>query len=251
MAIAIRFSAMPRRLRVSSGGIAYHVLNRAVGRGRLFEDEADYLAMERVIERTHLLLPIRIVCYCLMPNHWHLVLWPREDGELSEFMRLLTVTHTQRWHAHHQTAGTGPVYQGRFKSFPIQRDEHFLAVCRYVERNPLRAKLVKSAQAWPWSSLAKRRLGQPPAWLLPIDSWPVDAPADWVGCVNRAETEGELEALRVSVKRGCPYGEPQWQKRTAKRLVLESTLRPRGRQRIHPIKDSRPLSTLGRLAATL
>ncbi len=76
---------MPRRLRDSSGGVAYHVLNRAVGRGTLFDDADDYLAMERVIERTCNLLPMRIVNYCLMPNHWHLVLWPRRDGELSEF----------------------------------------------------------------------------------------------------------------------------------------------------------------------
>src|ERR1700690_1348692 len=103
---------MPRRLRVSMGGFAYHVLNRAAGRGRLFDDDADYLAFERVIERTHQKLPIRIVSYCLMPTHWHFVLWPREDGQLSEFMRLLTVTHTQRRHAHRRTAGTGPLYQG-------------------------------------------------------------------------------------------------------------------------------------------
>ena len=232
---------MPRRLRVSSGGLAYHVLNRAVGRGQLFDDEADYLAFERVVQRTHELLPIRLVSYCLMPNHWHLVLWPREDGELSQFMRLLTVTHTQRWHAHHHSSGTGPLYQGRFKSFPIQQDEHFLAVCRYVERNPLRAKLVHSAGRWPFSSLAKRSAEQPPAWLLPIQRWPVDVPSDWAAWVQRAETAAELEALRLSVTRGRPYGEPRWQKRTANRLGLESTLRPRGRQRVRPIKDSRPL----------
>ena len=82
---------MPRRPRIATGGIAYHVLNRAVGRGKLFDDDADYLAFERVIDRTFRLSPIRIVSYCLMPNHWHMVLWPKEDGQLSEFMRLLTV----------------------------------------------------------------------------------------------------------------------------------------------------------------
>ena len=138
------------------GGLAYHVLNRAVGRSQLFDDDADYLAMERVIEHTHKRLPIRIISYCLMSNHWHLVLWPIQDDELSEFMQLMTVTHTQRRHAHHHTAGTGPLYQGRFKSFPIQQDGHFLTVCRYVERNALRANLVKSARNWPWCSVAKR-----------------------------------------------------------------------------------------------
>jgi putative transposase len=223
------------------GGLAYHVLNRAVGRGRLFEDEADYLAMERVIQRTCELLPTRLISYCLMPNHWHFVFWPRRDGELSEFMRLLTVTHTQRWHAHHHSAGTGPVYQGRFKSFPIQRDGHFLTVCRYVERNAVRASLVKSARLWPWCSLAKRAEVNPPPWLLPADQWPVDPPADWRAWVNRPETAGEIDSLREHVRRGRPYGDARWQERTAKRLALESTLRPRGRQRIHPIKDTRPL----------
>ena len=233
---------MPRRLRVSSGEMAYHVLNRAVGRGQLFDDPADYLAFERVIERTHALLPdVRIASYCLMPNHWHFVLWPRADGQLSEFMRLLTVTHTQRWHAHHRSAGTGPLYQGRFKSFPVQRDEHFLTVCRYVERTPLRANLVRSALRWPHSSLAKRALAQPPKWLMPIKRWPVDAPRSWLAWVNRPETAAELEALRRSLKRGRPFGDQRWQTRTATKLGLESTLRPRGRPRVRPIKDSRPL----------
>src|SRR5208282_1967474 len=129
---------MPRRLRAAAGGMVYHVLNRAVGRGTLFVDDRDYLAFERVIERTILAVPMRIAGYCLMPNHWHLVLWPEADKQLSEFMRLLTVTHTQRWHAHHHTSGTGPLYQGRFKSFPIEEDDHLLSVIRYVERNAFR-----------------------------------------------------------------------------------------------------------------
>ena len=232
---------MPRRLRVATGGLVYHVLNRAVGRGRIFDDEADYQAMERVIERTVGLVPMRIVSYCLMPNHWHMVLWPREDGQLSGFMRMLTVTHTQRWHAHHHSAGTGPLYQGRFKSFPIQQDDHFLAVCRYVERNARRANLVESARNWPWGSLAKRSLKVPPRWLLPMDRWPVESPGNWSEHVNRPQTETELAAIQTCVKRGRPYGDDRWQTRTAAKLGLESTLRPRGQQRIHPIKDSRPL----------
>ncbi|MGH7177951.1 MAG: transposase [Tepidisphaeraceae bacterium] len=231
---------MPRQPRISTGGMTYHVLNRAVGRSRLFDDDADYLAMLRVIERTHKLLPVRIVAYCMMPNHWHLVLWPRADGELSEFMRLLTVTHTQRWHAHHRSSGTGPLYQGRFKSFPIEQDEHFLTACRYVERNAVRANLVRSATRWPWCSLSARESKHTPVWLLSTTHWPVDVPSNWVAYVNRAETDSELEALRVSVKRGRPFGDDRWQARTAKRMCLESTLRPRGRQRVRPIKDSRP-----------
>ncbi len=232
-------SAMPRRLRLAMGGLAYHVLNRAAGRGRLFEDDADYQAMLKVIERTHTLRPIRIISLCLMPNHWHMVLWPERDGQLSEFLRLLTVTHTQRWHAHHHSAGTGPVYQGRFKSFPVQEDAHLLTVCRYVERNPVRARMVARAQDWAYGGVALRR-SRPP-WLLDQKDWPVIPTARWTTWVNRSETARELEAARLSVKRGQPFGDPEWQQRTDKHLNLESTLRPRGRQRIHPIKDSRPL----------
>jgi putative transposase len=180
-----------------------------------------------------------------MSNHWHFVLWPREDGELSEFMRLLTVTHTQRWHAHHHTAGTGPLYQGRFKSFPIQRDEHLLAVCRYVERNALRAGLVERAETWQWGSLWARegdgKQQQPAPWLMPWAQWPVDRPAGWVQYVNRPQNAAEEAAIFESIKRGRPYGEPKWQRSVANKLGLASSLRPRGRPRVRPIKDSRPL----------
>jgi putative transposase len=235
---------MPRRLRDSTGGFAYHVLNRAVGRGKLFDNEADFLAMERVIERTHKRLPIRIISYCLMPNHWHLVLWPKQDDELSEFMRLMTVTHTQRRHAHHHTAGTGPLYQGRFKSFPIQQDGHFLTVCRYVERNAVRANLAKSARSWPWCGPAKRAVGQPPAWLSPIEQWPVQPPSDWEAWVDRPETIAELKALRMCVKRGRPYGDERWEERTAKQLGLESSRRPRGRQRLRSSETPESFDTM-------
>ena len=110
---------MPRRPRLAAGDLAYHVLNRRVGRLPLFDKPADYAAFEKVLAEAHAQTRIRIAAYCLMPNHWHLLLWPRHDGELSEVLRWITVTHTQRWHAHHHTAGTGPVYQGRFKSFPV------------------------------------------------------------------------------------------------------------------------------------
>jgi REP element-mobilizing transposase RayT len=106
--------------------------------------------VEKILSEAHRRTGIRIAAYCLMPNHWHLSLWPRTDGELSEVTRWITVTHTQRWHAHKNSSGTGPVYQGRFKSFPVQTDEHFISVARYVERNALRAKLVERAEEWRW-----------------------------------------------------------------------------------------------------
>jgi putative transposase len=185
--------------------------------------------METVLAQALQRLPIRLLCYCLMPNHWHLVLWPREDGELSTFMNWLTLTHTQRWrHAHH-TVGYGGLYQGRFKSFPIQRDEHLLRVCRYVKRNALRANLVQRAQAWRWGSLWHRQHALEPMASLLCSDWPVDRPANWIELINTPQTDTELQELRTSVTRGRPYGDDHWQRRTARRLNLESSLRPPGR----------------------
>jgi putative transposase len=192
----------------------------------LFEKEADYAAFEKVLAEAFERLPMRLVTYCLMPNHWHLVLWPARDGQLSSFMQWLTTTHMRRWHAHRGTRGTGPVYQGRFKSFPIEQDGHFLTVCRYVERNALRAKLVERAEDWRWCGLGRRRRKDvDSSWLMARGDWPVVPPRNWRAVVNRAETEAELQVLRQSVNRGRPFGEAVWQRRTAARLKLESSLR--------------------------
>ncbi len=203
----------------------------------LFEGPADYDAFERVLQQAVERTGTRLLNYCVMPNHWHLLLWPRADGELSETMRWLTVTHTQRWHAHRNSAGTGPVYQGRFKSFPVQSDEHFLSVARYVERNAVRAHLVKRAEEWRWSSLWQwQNSGSPLGELLA--RWPVPRPRDWLLRVNRALTSAELTAVRLSVQRGQPYGSDRWTDRTAERLDLQSSLRPRGRPRKQPDPES-------------
>lgn len=219
---------MPRRPRLAAGDLVYHVLNRRVGRHVLFEQPTDYMAFEKILAEAHRRTQIRITAYCLMPNHWHLLLWPHNDSDLSEVMRWITVTHTQRWHTHHGTAGTGPVYQGRFKSFPVQTDEHFLTVARYIERNAVRANLVTQAEDWRWSSLWQRQHGQgtPPSWL---SEWPVEQPQDWGHQVNHPENPSELQSLRLSLRRNHPFGEEIWVRRMATQFGFTSTLRPRGR----------------------
>lgn len=235
---------MPRAHRVVVGGMAYHVLNRANAHITLFEHSGDYQAFLAVLDEAHRRVAMRTLAYCLMPNHWHLVLQPRDGEDLSTFMRWLTMTHTQRWHAAHGTVGTGHLYQGRFKSFPIQRRrpsatqraagtvetaDSLWTVVRYVERNPLRANLVAAAEDWTWSSLhAWRHPDQAPPWW---DVRLLSRPEDWLKTVNRAQTEQELAALRLSAARGRPFGDPSWTQRTAKRMGLQSTLRPRGRPR--------------------
>src|SRR5262249_12127375 len=149
----------------------------AVGRAALFDKSLDYAAFEKVLRQAHEQVPMRLLAYCLLPNHWHLVLWPRKDDDLSEYMHWLTMTHTQRWHAHHHTTGTGPLYQGRFKSFPVEADDHYLTVCRYAERNPLRASLVPRGEHWRWCSLWHRVHGTDG---LLLSAGPVPLPEGWL-----------------------------------------------------------------------
>lgn len=221
---------MPRAARVTPGGFVYHVLNRGVGRNRLFWKDADYAAFEQIMEETLATRPMRICAYCLMPNHWHLILWPEHDGELAAFMQRLTVTHVTRWQRHKRQVGYGHVYQGRYKSFPVESDEHFYTAVRYVERNPLRAGLIRRADQWRWSSLWRRLNGTRDQKRL-LSSWPLSRPRQWSEYVEQPLTEAELEAVRRSVQKGQPLGDAQWTQRVARQLGLEFTLRARGRPR--------------------
>lgn len=221
---------MPRTARHAPKGWVFHALNRAVARLPLFQKDADYEAFERVLAQAHERFPLEILAYCVMPNHWHFVLRPTKDGELTAFLRWLTHTHTMRWHAHNHTSGTGHLYQGRFKAFPVEDDEHFYAVARYVERNALRAGLVAQAEAWRWSSLWRRESGDADSRAI-LARWPVPRPRNWVEHVNAPQTESELAAVRCSVRRGSPFGNLDWQRYAARHLGLQSSLRPRGRPR--------------------
>ncbi|CAN5578125.1 transposase [soil metagenome] len=217
---------MPRRIRCDDAGFVFHVLNRAAGRSTLFDKDGDYAAFENVLAESVLKVPMRLVSFAIMPNHWHLVAWPRSSGELSEWMQWLTGTHVRRWHAHRHSGGTGPVYQGRFKSFPVQEDDHFYTVCRYVERNPLRAGLVARAEDWRWTSLWHRTNRTSVPWLC---DGPLPFPEDWQQRVHEPQTPAEYEALQRCVSRGAPCGNATWTVTTAKTLGLQSALRNRGR----------------------
>src|SRR5688572_23907653 len=136
---------MPRSARVAPGGIIYHVLNRGVRQMTLFRSHGDYAAFLRALIDTLEAIPVRVLAFCVMPNHWHLVLWPQRDGELARFMMRLTITHVRRWIEYRKLAGRGHVYQGRYKSFAVEADAHLSNLARYVERNALRARLVRRA----------------------------------------------------------------------------------------------------------
>jgi putative transposase len=206
----------------------FHCLNRGNDRREIFSEPGDYAAFESVLQATLEIVPIRLLSYCLMPNHWHLALWPKQDGELGAFMQRLTTTHVRRWHRHRKSEGMGHLYQGTYKSFPVQDDPHLLVMNRYVERNALRANLVKKAQDWQWCSLWRQEHGSPAEREI-LTEWPVDRPDDWLSIVNDPQTDQELAQIRECIRRGRPFGNPKWQSRTAARMNLQFTFGSRGR----------------------
>ena len=218
---------MSRILRKCDGGIVYHVMNRANGRLRIFRKRGDFLAFEKVLGEALERLPCRLLAYCIMSNHWHLLLRPYEDGDLSEFVRWLTVTHVRRWHSAHGTVGIGHVYQGRFKSFPVQTNAYYLTAVRYIESNPMRAGVVERSEDWEWSSLAIRNGADKGG--LKLAKSPVVIPVGWGELVNLMPNEADIVKLNNAVRCGCPFGSVEWVAKTAKQLGLEGTFRRRGR----------------------
>ncbi len=219
---------MPRRPRLKTSQLVFHVLNRAVQGLTLFESPDEYRHFMRVLGGSLTQEPVRLLAFAVMPNHWHLVLWPSTDGVLASFMQRLTATHAQEWRLHRGTSGRGAVYQGRYKAIVVQHDRHLLQLMRYVERNPLRAKLVGQAEDWPWSSASTRQGAEWP----PLTPSPVPRPPDWTRVLNQPQPPATLDRVRDSVRYGRHFGAPSWQARMTRRLKWRQGLRGRGRTRI-------------------
>ena len=219
---------MARRGRINAGGYVYHVMNRITFNRVLLVGSGDCGAFVEAMRDASEYVPMRMLAYCLLLRHWHLVLWPFEDGDLSRFMHRLTMTHSQRWNAAHESIGDGHLYQGRYRSFPVQPDGHVAMVCRYVEANSVRSGNVTSPEEWRWSSAAYRREATHEVELPLV---PLQAAVPEGADAEAALTEGDLAQIRECIKRGRPYGDPIWQTETARRLGAEYTLRARGRPR--------------------
>ena len=219
---------MPRVYRVDVGEHIYHVLNRANARVQIFDSPKDYEAFEAILEEGVRRYGMRILAYCLMPNHWHLVLYPVNDGDLSKFMSWVTNTHTRRWHCTKGTIGYGHLYQGRYKSFLCQEDSHFLTLVRYVERNALKANLVNRAEKWRWSSIWRRTYGTDKDKAL-LSLWPLLEPSDYIDLLNKPQTKSEEEAFVRSLAKNVPFGNESWQEDIIGKYGLEQVMRNPGR----------------------
>ena len=232
---------MPRTSRVDVAGHCYHVLNRANARYRMFRKDADFDAFEAVLAQALQRADgaISLLAYCVMGNHWHLVLKTHQHRAMGPFMKWLTTTHAGRYRVAHGQDGIGHLYQGRYKSFLIADDPHFLTVCRYVERNAVQASLVQRAEQWRWSSLWRWRFGDDQAKAM-LSPWPLPAsagrdtdrlhrPRHWLRTVNTPLPDAELQALRTAIQRGRPYGNDAWTARMVARYNLQATVRRPGR----------------------
>jgi len=218
MLVRVLCAAMPRIPRGQIGGHTYHILNRGNGGATVFHKDDDYTAFFDLLAAAKKKFPVKVFGICLMLNHFHLVVQPATEATLSPFMQWWMTSHVRRYHRHYRS--TGHVWQGRFKSFPIQEDGHLLTAIRYVLRNPVRAGLVEHAVDWPWSSLRVQHLSDP---------IPVETPSDWLQWIDQPLFDHELTTLRTCVNRLQPFGAGDWQEAIAAALGLESTLRRRGR----------------------
>ena len=223
---------MARPPRIDIGNLVYHVINRANGRLTIFEEEWMYRDFEYLLAEMKEQYGMRILAYVLMPNHWHLLLYPREDGDLSESMRWLGTAHTRRYHAQTGTIGGGHLYQGRYKSFLVQNDAHLLTVLKYIERNPVRAKLSKRTEDWKWGSAHRRAFGTKKQKGM-LEESPVPLPREYRTWINEPEPSEALTTIRESIRKGIPYGLESWRSAMAERHDLAHTLREPGRPRKH------------------
>lgn len=197
---------MPRVARNIVGDQVYHVINRANERRTLFRDAEEYRLFEFLLSEAVTDTEMRLLAYVIMPNHWHLLLYPRDGVSMSTFMKWLTTTHAARVRHGTETVGVGHVYQGRYKSFLVDRDDYALTVVRYIERNPVRAGLVTQATDWKWGSAYRRIYGTKKEKSILADG-PMELPsigkyAQWL----KDEDEDALGIIRESVRRGIRYG---------------------------------------------
>lgn len=217
---------MPRPPRVIVADWCYHFINRANKQAQIFHEPADYDSFLQLVCEAQSRIDIPILAFCLMPNHVHLVVRPRTAGDLSKWAHWLFSSHAHRYHATH--ASNGHVWQGRFKTFAIQADQHLLTVLRYVERNALAGTLVARAEDWRWGSLRWRGSEDSPVML---SGCPIELPSYWVDFVNQAQTAAELAEIRTCVNRQRPFGSVDWTKATVRRLQNGQSLDPIGRPR--------------------
>lgn len=197
---------MGRKNRFAPPGFSYHVVNRGNDRKTIFHQQAEYAAFMGMLAAKARTFDVHVYGYCLMPNHFHLLVEPLVEDALSEFMQRLTCGYACYFRRVTDTVGYGHVVQRRFWSCPAQDETAFLSILRYIEANPVRAACVPTADLWPWSSFTERRSGGRRI-LTPL---PVMLPDEWPLLVNAPQPAEVLEQIRKDLvpSPGRPRKEP-------------------------------------------
>ena len=212
---------MPRRRLTGCGGFVFHVMNRSAKQLALFEAPDDFDLFLEVLAEAEERCPIRLLEYCVMPNHFHLLVWPETDTQLSTYMRWITGVHGQRWRRQRGLSGKGAVYQGRFRWVAVQSGEHYDIARRYIWQNPVRARLADQARTWPWSSASDAPMPRRPT----LDLGPLlTGHPRQAGLEQRLEASAEHE-MREALRRGVPFGTPGWSRTLELREWLIAVLR--------------------------
>jgi putative transposase len=186
---------VPRRLIPGSAGVVFHVMNRATRGQVLFDGPADYDAFENLMATGQRRTPLPLLAYCLMPNHWHMVVQPALDHQLREFVGWVTTMHARRIHRCRATIGAGAVYKGRYHAVPVDSERYFYQVIQYVELNPVKPGLASRPDEWRWSSASRARHHNG----IVLAEWPLPRPAGWIDQLNAGCPTRDLEFIRTCV----------------------------------------------------
>lgn len=201
---------MARKHRSCPRGLIFHLCNRAAGDLTLFKNPYDYLQILQTFREAMETFPISLYAYCMMPNHWHLLVRPHHRDAISRFMHWFGTTHATRYRKSHESVGQGALYQNRFRSHPVEGSAAFFKTAAYIERNPLSAGLVAEAPAWPWSSAAYSP-------ILSTEKWPFPKPANWSRLVAQPTDPGTLQQIRYAKISAQIFRIPQLENQTGLR----------------------------------
>ena len=216
---------MPRMARIVIEGYPHHVTQRGNNKQKAFLDEEDYQAYLEFFERYREKHNLGVLAYCPMPNHVHISACPENTDSLAKTLRSCHMRYAQYFNKKYKRVGH--LWQCRFYSCAME-EIHLYSTVRYIENNPVRAKLVERAGDWEWSSYAVRNGSE---CEFGLSDGPLELPKNWNKLVHADIDKDEIKQLDNSIKRGAPLGNFAWAVDTAREMKLESTLKPRGRPR--------------------
>ena len=215
---------MPRIARGIADNQIYHIINRGNRREAVFHDNYDYEKFLKLLIESKEKYAIKIYAYCLMPNHFHLVIYTKYADSLSQGMHWISSSSVRYYNKRYNISGH--LWQGRYKSFIVQEDSYLLVLLKYVEANPKRARIVKDCIDYKYSSANNRIKNNE---NLITDEIPILLPDDWYAYINSDEKITDIESIRNCINRQAPLGDKNWKYMVSKKYNLESTINPRGR----------------------